>query len=101
MELSEVEDRLSGLAAESDLCSSGWVASLNEKPHDAHATASGEISRWQRGQFTGGGLYHRVRPNGDGKGYGGPIPNNAMLVTAEIRHSARALPCQTLAPELR
>ena len=60
MELSEVEDRLSGLAAESDLCSSGWVASLNEKPHDEHEAASGEISLWQRGQFTGGGLYHRV-----------------------------------------
>ena len=60
MELSEVEDRLSGLADESDLCSSGWVASLNEKPHDEHAAASGEISLWQRGQFTGGGLYHRV-----------------------------------------
>ena len=60
MELSEVEDRLSGLAAESDLCSSGWVASLNEKPHDEHEAASDEISLWQRGQFTGGGLYHRV-----------------------------------------
>src|SRR2546421_7885217 len=59
MELSEVEDRLSVLAAESDLCSSGWVASLNEKPHDEHEAASGEISLWQRGQFTGGGLYHR------------------------------------------
>ena len=34
------------------------MASLNEKPHDEHETASGEISRWQRGQFTGGGLYH-------------------------------------------
>ena len=35
------------------------MASLNEKPHDEHETASGEISRWQRGHFTGGGLYHR------------------------------------------
>ena len=60
MELSEVEDRLPGLADESDRCSSGWVASLNEKPHDEHEAASGEISLWQRGQFTGGGLYHRV-----------------------------------------
>ena len=67
MELSEVEDRLSGLAAESDLCSSGWVASLNEKPHDEHAAASGEISLWQRGQFTGGELYHRVGEMGDRK----------------------------------
>ena len=69
MELSEVNDRLSGLADEPDLCSSGWVASLNEKPHDEHATASGEISLWQRGQFTGGGLYHRAGEMGMEKNY--------------------------------
>jgi hypothetical protein len=55
---SGLAETLSGSADEIVGGSSRCVASLNDKPHDEHATASGEISLWQRGQFTGGGLYH-------------------------------------------
>jgi hypothetical protein len=43
--------------------SSRWVGeneSLNDVAQDGQAVASTGISRWQRGQFIGGGLYQKA-----------------------------------------